>query len=107
MHGFFDAKIGGKSVVVQYEPDAELRDMENVPLLEDGGVRAFIEREVLPHSADAWVDKDATKIGYEISFNRYFYKLRPLRSLDEIAKDVAVVERETEGLLKDIVGGSL
>jgi type I restriction enzyme M protein len=60
--------------VVEYEPDPGLRDTEQVPLLEDGGIEAFFRREVLPHVPDAWIDAAATKIGYEISFTRYFYK---------------------------------
>jgi type I restriction enzyme M protein len=78
-----------------------------VPLIEEGGIEAFIKREVLPHAADAWFDEDAAKIGYEISFNRYFYKPQPLRSLDEIKKDILILEQETEGLLKEIVGDSV
>jgi hypothetical protein len=95
------------SCVVEYEPDADLRDTEQVPLLEAGGIEAFIKREVLPYASDAWFNEDATKIGYEISFNRYFYKPQPLRSLDEIKKDILVLEKETEGLLKEIVGSSV
>jgi type I restriction enzyme M protein len=74
-----------------------------VPFLEQGGVAAFIEKEVLPHAADAWVNKDATKIGYEISFNRYFYKPQPLRSLGAIRSEVIAVEKEAEGLLAEIL----
>ena len=74
---------------------------------EAGGIEAFIRREVLPHAADAWVDELKTQIGYEISFNRYFYKPQPLRSLDEIKKDILALEQETEGLLKEIVEGSV
>ena len=103
-HGLYAMKIDGKLAVVEYEPDSELRDTEQVPLLEDGGIAAFIEREVLPHAADAWVDKHATKIGYEISFNRYFYKPKPLRSLDEIRADIFALEKETDGLLAEIIG---
>jgi hypothetical protein len=82
-----------------------LRDTEQVPLLEEGGIEAFLRREVLPHAADAWYDEHSVKIGYEISFNRYFYKPQPLRTLDEIRSDILAVEKETEGLLAEIVGG--
>ena len=75
--------------------------------MEAGGIEAFIKREVLPYASDAWFDEDAAKIGYEISFNRYFYRPQPLRSLDEIKKDILVLERNTEGLLKEIVGSSI
>ena len=107
LHGLYEATVGGKRCVVEYEPDTELRDSEQVPLQEAGGIEAFIRREVLKHAEDAWVDKSKTQTGYEISFNRYFYKPTPLRSLDEIKKDILALERETEGLLKEIVGGSV
>ncbi len=72
-------------------------------LLEQGGIEAFFRREVLPHVADAWVDPSATKIGYEISFTRYFYKPQPLRTLEEIRADIEALEKETEGLLGEIL----
>jgi len=106
-HGLFMNAIHGKPVVVEYEPDPDLRDTEQIPLLEEGGVAGFIAREVLPHVPDAWVDAAATKIGYEISFNRYFYKPQPLRTLAEIRADILAVEAETEGLLGEIIGGGL
>ena len=107
LRGLFEATIKGKRCVVEYEPDTDLRDTEQVPLTEAGGIEAFIKREVLPHAPDAWFDEDATKIGYEISFTRYFYKPQPLRTLEEIRSDILALEKETEGLLKEIVGGSV
>jgi type I restriction enzyme M protein len=107
LRGLFEATIKGKRGVVEYEPDADLRDTEQVPLIEEGGIEAFMKREVLPYATDAWFDEDTAKIGYEISFNRYFYKPQPLRSLDEIKKDILALEQKTEGLLKEIVGGSV
>ena len=95
-----------KPVVVEYEPDSELRDTEQVPLLEDGGIEAFIRREVLPYTPDAWIKEDATKIGYEISFTRHFYKPQPLRTLEEISADILAIEKEAEGLLDDVLGGA-
>ncbi len=89
---------------VEYESDSELRDTEQIPLLEEGGIEAFIQREVLPHVPDAWIDESATRIGYEISFTRYFYKPKPLRSLEEIKADILALEKETEGLLDQIFG---
>ena len=91
--------------MVQYEADSELRDNEQIPLKEPGGIEAFFAREVLPHAPDAWIAMDKTKIGYEISFARYFYKLAPLRSLEEIRADILKLERQSEGLLQKIVGG--
>ena len=91
--------------VVEYEPDTDLRDTEQVPLLEEGGIEAFLRREVLPHAADAWYVPDSVKTGYEISFTRYFYKPQPLRTLEEIRADILALEKETEGLLGEIIGG--
>src|SRR5690606_23480705 len=68
IRGLFERTIAGKQVVVEYEPDPELRDTEQVPLLEEGGIEAFLKREVLPHAKDAWFVSDSVKIGYEISF---------------------------------------
>lgn len=107
LRGLFEATVSGRSCVVEYEPDPDLRDSEQVPLMEAGGIGKFIRREVLPYASDAWFDNDSTKVGYEISVNRYFYKPQPLRSLDEIKKDIVAIEKETEGLLKEIVGGSV
>ena len=105
LRGLFAATIDGKSTVVEHEPDPDLRETEQVPLLEEGGIEAFLRREVLPHAADAWYDPDSIKTGYEISFTRYFYKPQPLRSLDEIRADILALEQETEGLLGEIIGG--
>lgn len=104
LRGLFPVQIEGKPAVVEYESDSELRDTEQIPLLEDGGIEAFIRREVLPHVPDAWIDEGATKIGYEISFTRYFYKPQPLRSLEKIKADILALEKETEGLLDQILG---
>ena len=101
--GLFEAIIKGKRCTVEYEPDSELRDTEQVPLLEDGGVEVFLRREVLPYAADAWYVPDSVKTGYEISFTRYFYKPKPMRTLEEIRADILAVEKETEGLLGDIL----
>ena len=106
MHGLFEATIGGKAAVVEYEPDSDLRDTEQIPLQEAGGIEAFLEREVLPYAADAWYKPDSVKVGYEISFTRYFYKPEPMRSLDEIQADILALEQETEGVLGEILGGA-
>ena len=82
------------------EPDPDLRDYENVPLKED--IHECFEREVKPHLPDAWIDEKKTKIGYEISFTKYFYKYRPLRPLDAITKDIKTLEEETRRLMEDI-----
>jgi type I restriction enzyme M protein len=104
LHGVYAVTVGGKPYTIAYEPDSELRDTEQIPLLEPGGIDAFVQREVLPYAPDAWVDKESIKIGYEISFTRYFYKPQPLRTLDEIRADILALEQETEGLLGEIIG---
>ena len=95
---------GKDRYMVEYEPDPELRDTEQVPLQEPGGIEAFFAREVLPHAPDAWIAMDKTQIGYEISFARYFYQPTPLRTLEEIRADILKLEQLTEGLLHRIVG---
>jgi type I restriction enzyme M protein len=105
LRGLFEATINGKPTIVEYEPDSDLRDTEQVPLLEEGGIEAFIRREVLPYTPDAWIKEDATKIGYEVSFTRHFYKPQPLRTLDEISADILAIEKEAEGLLDKLLTG--
>jgi len=105
LRGLFEATVGGKPAIVEYEPDSDLRDTEQVPLLEDGGIEAFIRREVLPYTPDAWIKEEATKIGYEVSFTRHFYKPLPLRTLEEISADILAIEQEAEGLLDDLLKG--
>ncbi len=105
LHGRYASPAGDRKLVLEYEPDADLRDTEQIPLLESGGIEAFIRREVLPYTPDAWVDETATKIGYEISFTRHFYQPQPLRTLEEIRADILAVEKEAEGLLDGILSG--
>ncbi|MDE0099007.1 MAG: class I SAM-dependent DNA methyltransferase, partial [Truepera sp.] len=120
LRGLFETTIDGRPAVVEYEPDSELRDTEQVPFTDpkspypqrgtpalEGGIDAFLEREVLPYAADAWYRPEKVKIGYEISFTRYFYQPEPLRSLEEIRADILAVERETEGLLGEILNVSV
>ena len=107
LRGLFAAMIEGKPSVVEYEADPDLRDTEQIPLLEEGGIEAFLRREVLPHAADAWYLPESVKTGNEISFTRYFYKPQPLRTLEEIRADILALEKETEGLLGEIIGGTV
>ena len=102
LRGRFEASVNGRSAVVEYEPDTDLRDTEQIPLQEEGGIDAFLQREVLPYAPDAWYRPDSVRIGYEISFTRYFYKPQPMRTLDEIRADIVALEKETEGLLGDL-----
>ncbi len=83
------------------EPDTELRDYENVPLTEN--IDSYFKREVLPHVPSAWMDRSKDKIGYEINFNKEFYKYKPLRPLEEIKKDILALEEETKGLLDKVL----
>jgi type I restriction enzyme M protein len=106
LRGFFPVELEEGERVVQYEPDPELRDTEQVPLLEEGGIEDFLRREVLPYADGAWYDPGSVKTGYEVSFTRYFYKPKPLRTLEEIRADILALEKETEGLLGEIVGGA-
>ncbi len=104
MKGLVETSANGKSVVVEYEPDTNLRDTEQIPLQEEGGIEAFLDREVVPYAADAWYQADNIKVGYEISFTRHFYKPKPMRPLEEITADILALEQETEGLLEAIIG---
>ncbi|MDX2248975.1 MAG: class I SAM-dependent DNA methyltransferase [Bacteroidia bacterium] len=85
-----------------YETQTDLRDSENVPLTES--IHAYFLREVKPHVPEAWIDLDKTKIGYEISFNKYFYQHKPLRSIEEVSAEILALEQESEGLIMDILG---
>ena len=97
--GYWPTKVKGE--YVEYESESDLRDTENVPLKEN--IHDYFLREVRPHVAEAWINLDQTKIGYEVSFNKYFYQHKPLRSLEEVTRDILALEAETEGLLKKLV----
>lgn len=90
-----------KDGTITYEADSELRDTENVPLDQD--IHEYFEREVLQHIPDAWIDESKTVKGYEISFTRYFYNYVPPRSIEEITAEIFALEKETEGILNEIV----
>ena len=98
-YGYWPGKKEGD--YIEYEPDSDLRDYENIPLKKD--IHHYFLKEVRPHVPDAWMDMDKTRIGYEISFNKYFYKHKPLRTLEEVTADILKLEAETEGLLKKLV----
>ena len=84
------------------KPDTALRDYERVPLAEE--IDDYYQREVKPHLPDSWIDRKKDKIGYEINFNRYFYRYTPLRSLVEIADEMLALEQKSEGLLNEVLG---
>ena len=104
LEGLFEASIGGKPAVVEYEPDTELRDAEQIPLLYEGGIEGFLRDEVLPYAPDAWHNPKSVKTGYEISFTRHYYKPAPMRPLEAIRADILELERASEGLLAGIMG---
>ena len=84
-----------------YETESDLRDTENVPLKES--IHDYFKKEVQPHVNEAWINLDATKIGYEISFNKYFYKHTPLRNIEDVTKDIVDLERKSDGLIAEIL----
>jgi type I restriction enzyme M protein len=83
------------------KPDTKKRDYERVPLSDD--IEEYFDREVKPHLSDSWMDRSKDKIGYEINFTKYFYQYKPLRSLNEISQDLLKLDKETEGLMKEIL----
>lgn len=101
----FITKTDPEAKEVAGEADPELRDTENIPFHYEGGIDAFIEKEVLPYAPDAYVDEKKTKIGYEISFTRYFYKPVKLRDMKDILTTLAELERESEGVMDEIMEG--
>ncbi|MCX7103107.1 MAG: class I SAM-dependent DNA methyltransferase [Methylobacter sp.] len=90
-----------KNGTLVYEADSDLRDTENVPLAQD--IHDYFEREVLQHIPDAWIDESKTVKGYEISFTRYFYNYMPPRSIEDISAEIFALEKETDGILNEIV----
>ncbi len=90
-----------KGEFITYETESDLRDTENIPLKED--IHSYFLREVKPHVQEAWINLDATKIGYEISFNKYFYQHKPLRNIAEVTADILALEKESDGLIAEIL----
>ncbi|UOA07374.1 class I SAM-dependent DNA methyltransferase [Methylobacter sp. S3L5C] len=94
---------------IEYEADSELRDTENIPLANNAEtstssiIHDYFMLEVRPHVDDAWITLNKTVIGYEISFNKYFYQHKPLRSLQEVTQEILTLETETDGLLKQLI----
>ena len=98
-YGYFLTNKKGE--YLEYETESDLRDSENVPLKEN--IHTYFLREVKPHVAEAWLNLDATKIGYEISFNKYFYRHKPLRSIADVTRDILGLEAESDGLIQEIL----
>ena len=97
--GFYSTNKKGEYTT--YETESDLRDTENVPLKDN--IYSYFLREVQPHVAEAWIHLDATKIGYEISFNKYFYKHIPLRSIEAVTNDIVDLESKSDGLIAEIL----
>ena len=98
-YGYFSSEKKGEFMT--YETKSDLRDTENVPLSAE--INDYFLHEVKPHLDEAWINLDATKIGDEISFNKYFYRHKPLRSLEEVTKDILQLESENDGLIREIL----
>jgi type I restriction enzyme M protein len=94
-------------VLRRLETELALRDTEQVPLPEPGGVETFFHREVLPHLPDARVDPGSIKTGYEISFTRYFYQPQPLRTIEETRTHNLAMEKASEGVLDALFKASV
>lgn len=99
LFGYYPTAKAGEYTV--YETESDLRDSEQIPL--DETIISYFEREVLPHVEEAWINLESVKIGYEISFNKYFYKHTPLRSIEEVKADLLALEEQADGLLQDIL----
>nr|WP_075519110.1 class I SAM-dependent DNA methyltransferase [Moritella viscosa]SHO18096.1 N-6 DNA methylase [Moritella viscosa] len=115
--GFFSSEqsTGAKNEFVTYESNSDLRDAESVPLTyvsknsqernaNNSEIHQYFLDEVQPHVSEAWINLDSTKIGYEISFNKYFYQHKSLRTMGEVATDIINLEKKAEGLISDILG---
>jgi type I restriction enzyme M protein len=98
-YGYYPTTKNGEYLT--YETESDLRDTENVPLKEN--IHTYFLREVKPHVEEAWINLDATKIGYEISFNKYFYQHKPLRAIEAVTADILALEKESDGLIAEIL----
>lgn len=101
--GYYPTKKAGEYLT--YETSADMRDSESVPLKDD--IHRYYRAEVKPHVEEAWINMDSVKIGYEISFNKYFYRHKPLRSMEAVAADIIALEKQAEGLIAEILGISV
>jgi len=98
-YGYYPTAKAGE--YLEYESESDLRDSESIPLKES--IHTYFLREVKPHVDEAWIDLDKTKMGYEISFNKYFYQHKPLRPLEVVSQEILALEQENEGLIMDIL----
>lgn len=100
-YGFYPSK---KNEYIVYESDSELRDTEKIPVKED--IYGYFLREVRPYVADAWINLPTTKIGCEISFNKYFYQPNPLRTLAENEADILALDAQSQGFIQSLFNHS-
>lgn len=100
--GDFGLYVQPDGAWLSYESSSDLRDSEAVPLKDR--IHRYFKAEVQPHVPEAWINLDSVKIGYEISFNKYFYRHKPLRSLEEVTRDILALEQKADGLMADILG---
>jgi type I restriction enzyme M protein len=99
LYGYYPTPAA--NTYLAYETSSDLRDTESVPLTDN--IQAYFLREVQPHVEEAWINLDKTKVGFEISFNKYFYQHTPLRSLEEVSADIVTLEEKSDGLIADIL----
>ena len=103
LRGRFPTTTKHRASVVEYEPDSTLQDTKQIPLLEHGGLEAFLRREVLPYAPDAWYNDSEVTVGYEISFQRYFSSLAPTRPLADICREIVTTRATSTQLLRHIL----
>lgn len=103
LYGYYPTEKAGQFIT--YDHSTDLRDAESIPLKQS--IQDYFIQEVQPHVTEAWINLDSVKIGYEISFNKYFYEHKTLRALEDVAKDIVALEQQAEGLIADILGISV
>ena len=104
LYGLFEVTIEGQKCAVEYEADTELRDTEQVPLLEQGGIEAFVRREVLPYAPDAWVRRQEIRIGYEINFHLYFSQPQQLDTISQFESSMFPFSEGAGSILSELLG---
>ncbi|MBQ7178328.1 MAG: SAM-dependent DNA methyltransferase [Victivallales bacterium] len=99
----FITEVCPEAKPVEGEYDPRLRDTEQIPLLYEGGIDAFMKNEVLPYAPDAHIDDSKTEVGYELSFTKYFYKPVELPAIETLVSEIEALEAQTDGMLKEIL----
>ncbi len=104
LYGLFETVIEGQKCVVEYESDTELRDAEQVPLLEQSGIEAFVRREVLPYAPDAWIRRQEIRIGYEINFHLYFSRPQQLSTINQLEPTMFSFNEGANRIISELLG---